>query len=257
VRSRRTSGAPTLLGRFRRDGGDAEIAHARHACLSFGGVNEYVTMDPLAPYLFASQAWTVSMWLRHDGPTATGQNVWNINDASYGNVATSTFLGTNNYMTIYGGNSAVSAGRARTTNILDGEWHHVMIAIDHSVNRLDWYVDGLLEQGAAATPFPALAADDLVTLGAEWDPGPNAGNYWAGDVLGVAVWFEQLDLTSLAAQIHAAGPALNLRNATPTPARWYVLGGLGFDAMTTDIQGSTDAAALQNIVRADVVRSGL
>ena len=257
MRTRRNSGAPALFGRFHRDGGDAEIAAARHACLSFGGVNEYVTLDSLAPYLAASQAWTVSMWLRHDGPTATGQNVWNVNTAAYGNVTTSTFLTTNNYMTIYGGNSAVSAGRVRTTNLLDGEWHHIMIAVDHSTNRLDWYVDGLLEQGAGATVFPALAADDLVTLGAEWDPGPSVGNFWGGDILDLAVWFEQLDLTSLAAAIYAAGPGLNLRKLTPAPDRWYALGGLGFDAMTTDLQGSGAAATLHNIVRADVTGSDL
>lgn len=257
MRSRRTSGTPALLGRFRRDGGDAEIANARHACLSFGGVNEYVTLDSLAPELFASQAWTVSMWLRHPGPTASGRNLWNVNTAAGGNVTTSTFIATNNYMTIYAGSSAVSAGRSNTTNLLDGEWHHLMIAVDHATNRLDWYVDGVLEQGAGATVFPALAADDLVTLGAEWDPGPSVGNFWDGDILGVAVWFEQLPLTSLAPAIHAAGPALNLRKLNPAPDRWYILGGLGFDSMTTDIQGSTDTATAQNIVRGDVTGSDL
>jgi len=257
VRAHRTSGAPALLGRFQRDGGNAAIRNARRACLSFGGVNEYVSIDDLAPELFAAQAWTVSLWLRHPGPTATSRNVWNINTAAGGNVTTSTFLGANTYMTIYAGNSAVSAGRSNTTNLLDGEWHHIIIAVDHTTNRLDWYVDGVLEQGAGASVFPALAADDLVTLGAEWDPGPSVGNYWDGDILGIAVWFEQLTLTELAPAIYAAGVGLNLRQLNPSPDRWYVLGGLGFDAMATDLQGSTDAAALQNIVRADVVGSDL
>lgn len=257
MRTRRNSGAPALFGRFHRDGGDAEIAAARRACLSFGGVNEYVTFDPLAVPLAASQAWTVSYWIRHPGPTAAGQNLFNINTASGGNVALQTFLGSTNYIAIFGGSTWVTAGRVNTTNVLDGNWHHVMIAVDHATNRLDWYVDGLLEQGAGTTVFPALAADDLVTLGAEWDPGPSVGNFWGGDILDLAVWFEQLDLTSLAAAIYAAGPGLNLRKLTPAPDRWYVLGGLGFDSMTTDIQGSTDAATAHNIVRADVIRSDL
>lgn len=257
MRTRRTNGAPALFGRFHRDGGDAEIASARRACLSFGGVNEYVTFDPLAVPLAASQAWTVSYWIRHPGPTAAGQNLFNINTSAGGNVALQTFLGSTNYIAIFGGSTWVTAGRVNTTNVLDGNWHHVMIAVDHATNRLDWYVDGLLEQGAGSTVFPALAADDLVTLGAEWDPGPSVGNFWGGDILGVAVWFEQLDLTSLAAAIYGAGPALNLRKLNPAPDRWYILGGLGFDGMTTDIQGSTDAATAHNIVRADVIRSDL
>jgi len=258
VRSRRTSGAPTLLGRFRRDGGDAEIAHARHACLSFGGVNEYVTMDPLAPYLFASQAWTVSYWMRHPGPTAAGQNLLNINTSSGGNISNQTFLGATNYIAVFAGSTWVTSGRFLNTNVLDGEWHHVMIAVDHAVNRLDMWVDGQHEQGSGGTVWPAISASDLVTLGAEWDsPGPTVGNFWGGDILGLAVWFEQLDLTDLAPAVYAAGPALNLRKLNPAPDRWYILGGFGFDSMTTDIQGSTDAATPQNIVRADVIGSDL
>ena len=258
MRTRRTSGTPALLGRFRRDGGDAEIAAARRACLSFGGVNEYVTLDPLAPELFASQAWTISYWMRHPGPTATGQNLFNINTAAGGNVSNQTFLGATNYLAIFAGSSWVTSGRVNTTNVLDGAWHHIMIAVDHSTNRLDWYVDGVFEQGSGGSVWPAIAADDLVTLGAEWDsPGPTVGNFWGGDILGVAVWFEQLDLTDIAPAIYAASPGLNLRKLNPAPDRWYILGGLGFDAMTTDIQGSTDAATAQNIVRADVTGSGL
>ena len=257
MRTRRTSGTPALLGRFRRDGGDAEIAAARRACLSFGGVNEYVTLDPLAPHLFASQAWTISYWMRHPGPTAAGQNLFNINTAAGGNISNQTFLGSTNYIAIFAGSTWVTSGRSNTTNVLDGEWHHIMVAVDHATNRLDWYVDGVLEQGSGGTVWPAIAADDLVTLGAEWDAGPTVGNFWGGDILGLAVWFEQLTLTDIAPAIYAAGPGLNLRKLNPAPDRWYILGGLGFDGMTTDLQGSTDAASPQNIVRADVVGSDL
>lgn len=247
-----------LFGRFPKDGGDAAIRNGRRACLSFGGVNEYVTLDPLAPHLFASQAWTISYWMRHDGPTAAGQNLFNLNTNGGGNISNQTFLGATNYIAVFAGSTWVTSGRYLNTNVLDGNWHHVMIAVDHAANRLDMWVDGQHEQGSGGTVWPAISANNLVTLGAEWDsPGPTVGNFWGGDILDLAVWFEQLDLTSLAAAIYAAGPGLNLRKLTPAPDRWYILGGLGFDAITIDIQGSGDAATLHNIVRADVTGSDL
>lgn len=245
------TGAP-----FDADSGSGLVADSARRCFDFGGVNEYVTVDGVAPELATSQAWTVSLWLRHPGPTATGQNVWNVNTAAYGNVTLTSFLGANNYMSVFGGSSAVTAGRSNTTNLLDGEWHHVMIAANHSINRVDWYVDGVLEQGAGATVFPALNSDDLVTIGAEWDPGPSVGNFWAGDILGVALWFEQLALTNLAPTLYALGPKLNLRALSNQPDRWWPLGGLGFTSPLPDLMLSDDSATLNNITADDIVSTG-
>ena len=245
------TGAP-----FDADSGSGLVADSARRCLSFGGVNEYISVDGVAPELATSQAWTVSLWLRHDGPTATGQNVWNINTAAGGNQMTSTFTGSSVYMTIYAGSSAVTADRANTTDLLDGEWHHLLIAVDHTADRLDWYVDGVLEQGTGASVFPALNADDLATVGAEWDPGPSVGNFFGGQIMGLAVWFDSDDHATRAAALHAAGAELNLRRFTPQPDRWWSYGGLGYATTLPDLMLSADGATLNNITADDVVQSG-
>ena len=226
--------------------------------LSFGGVNEYVTLDDLAPHLVASQAWTISYWMRHPGPTAAGQNLFNLNTNGGGNISNQTFLGATNYIAVFAGSTWVTSGRYLTTDVLDDNWHHVMIAVDHAANRLDMWVDGQHEQGSGGTVWPAIAASARVTLGAEWDsPGPTVGNFFAGDILGLAVWFEQLTLTELAPAIYAAGPELDLRRCGSTPDRWYVLGGAGFSAISADLLRSSDVATLQNITAADLIVTGL
>lgn len=253
MRRRRLPNIPAMVSRAR----GARVRGLDRLCLSFGGVNQYVAHDDVAPELFASQAWTVGMWLRHDVGTATSRNVWNINTAAGGNQMTSTFLSTNTYMTIYAGNSAVSAGRVNTTDLLDGEWHHLLIAVDHDTNRLDWYVDGVLEQGAAASVFPALAADDLVTVGAEWDPGPSVGNFWDGDLMGVALWFDTDDHAARASALHAGGPSLNLRHLNAQPDRWWPYGGTGYTAAAVELMGSGDDGALNNFAPTDLALTGL
>lgn len=258
MRYPRNSEGLSLLGRFPKDGGDALVRAMSKRALAFGGVNEYVTLDPLAVPLAASQAWTVSYWIRHPGPTAAGQNLFNINRASGGNVALQTFLGSTNYIAVFGGSSWVTAGRVNTTNVLDGEWHHVLISVNHAANRLDWYVDGVLEQGAGSTVFPTITNTDLVTVGAEWDsPGPTVGNFWAGDILGIALWFDTDDHAARAAALHAAGPSLNLRQWVATkPDRWYMFGALPFLTSLPDLMLSSDVATYNNIVVTDVIESG-
>lgn len=247
------TGAP-----FDADSGSGLVADSARRCLSFGGVNEYISVDGVAPELATSQAWTVSFWMRHPGPTATGQNLFNINTSAGGNVTNQTFLGATNYIAVFGGSSWVTAGRVNTTNVLDGNWHHILVAVNHTANRLDWYVDGVLEQGAGSTVFPALNSDDLVTIGAEWDsPGPTVGNFWGGDIVGLALWLEQLDLADLAPTLHALGPGFNLRALPNQPDRWWPLGGLGFASPLPDLMLSDDAATLSNITADDVVQTGL
>lgn len=253
MRRRRLPNIPAMVSRAR----GARVRGLDRLCLSFGGVNEYVAHDNIAPELAASQAWTVSFWLQHSGPTATGQNVWNINTAAGGNQMTSTFSGAHDYMTIYAGSSAVTADRANTTDLLDGEWHHLLIAVDHTADRLDWYVDGVLEQGTGASVFPALNADDLVTVGAEWDPGPGVGNFFGGQIMGLAVWFDVDDHAARAAALYAAGPSMNLRHLNAQPDRWWPYGGTGYTAAAVELMGSGDDGALNNFAPTDLALTGL
>jgi len=244
-------------GPFDADSGDGLIEDAARRGISFGGVNEYVSHDNIAPELAASQAWTVSYWMRHDGPTASGQNLFNVNTSSGGNVALQTFLGATNYIAIFAASSWVTSGRLNTTNVLDDDWHHILVSINHSTNRLEFYVDGVLEQSTGGSAFPALQADDLVTVGAEWDsPGPTVGNFFAGQLLGLAVWFDTDDHEARAAALYAAGPELNLRRFTPQPDRWWSYGGLGYATTLPDLMLSADGATLNNITADDVVQSG-
>lgn len=254
MRRRRLPNIPAMVSRAR----GARVRGLDRLCLSFGGVNQYVAHDDVAPELTASQAWTVSYWIRHPGPTAVGQNLFNINRASGGNVALQTFLGATNYIAVFGGSSWVTAGRVNTTNVLDGEWHHVFVAVDHTANRLDWYVDGVLEQGAGSTAFPTLAADDLVTVGAEWDfPGPTVGNFWGGDMLGLALWFDTDDHAARAAALYAAGPSMNLRHLNAQPDRWWPYGGTGYTAAAVELMGSGDDGVPNNFAPTDLALTGL
>lgn len=227
--------------------------------LAWDGATMYQSIDGLASAIAASQQWTISYWVRHPGPTATGQNLWNINTSAGGNVSNQTFLGATNYIAVFAGTSWVTSGRFLNTNVLDGAWHHVMVSVDHAANRLDMWVDGQHEQGSGGTIWPAVSATDLVTWGAEWDsPGPTVGNWWGGDSLWIAVWPEQLDLSELAPRLYNGGIPLDLRYVDPAyrPPHWYVHGALGFDQIDVDQFGDVDGVA-HNVSAGDLTGTGL
>ena len=224
---------------------------------SWDGATAYQRLDQLAEAIAASQQWTISYWMRHPGPTATGQNLWNINTAAGGNITTSTFLGSTNYIAIFAGSSWVTSGRVRTTNVLDGAWHHIMVSANHAANRLDWYVDGVLEQGSGGSTWPAVSATDLVTWGAEWDSGPlSVGNFWGGDSLWLAVWASQLDLSVAAPRLYNAGRPVTPDLADDPPDWWFVHGGADFREFNRSL-ATPQLAEPVNVVESDLIATGL
>lgn len=158
--------------------------------LNFDGVNDYVTLDPVAAQLEGLEQFTIEFWMKSTaGPDGNGGScMFAINR---------TFDNQNGLLLMIraGGQLGVSdvaawMGFTGTTIINDGECHH--IAYVKNGLTATTYVDGELQ--VTALPITAnhvITGANLVSLAQEWDnhPGvPIPSNFYNGDMDDLRIW---------------------------------------------------------------------
>jgi hypothetical protein len=148
--------------------------------IDLDGIDQFVQTPVENEEMFDFQdgtGFTVSAWLRVDGFTKSWQaliakgegNRWRVHRR-----------GGENVFTANGGNADVSAG---TTDVNDGEIHHIALVSDPEGGEVRFYVDGALEGTSGA---PAIQSNDFPMMIGE---NPDArGRTWDGLIDDVGIW---------------------------------------------------------------------
>jgi hypothetical protein len=130
---------------------------------------------------------SVFMWIKQTATVSDEpQSVLGINTATGGNISLLR-VETNEKLGIYDG-SNVHYG---TTNITDGEWHHIGYTYDETTGETKIYVDGITE-----TTFydsQTIVPTALISIGQEFDSDLSKGNYLEGKITELTIWNEVLD----------------------------------------------------------------
>ncbi|MHC4356527.1 MAG: LamG domain-containing protein, partial [Planctomycetota bacterium] len=144
--------------------------------MTFDGSGDYLVIDPVADDITNNDI-TLAAWVK---TADTGSIYWfSCNSSTGGNVALLGILG--GRFAMYDVN--VAEGHSRTL-VNDLEWHHLAYTRTGDLGSL--YVDGMLE-GTHPADFN-YSADDLWSIGQEWDAGPTASNFLTGSVDDILVY---------------------------------------------------------------------
>ena len=144
--------------------------------MTFDGSGDYLVIDPVADDITNNDI-TLTAWVK---TADTGSIYWfSYNSSTGGNVALLAILG--GRFAMYDVN--VAEGHSRTL-VNDLEWHHLAYTRIGDIGSL--YVDGVLE-GTHTANFN-YSADDLWSIGQEYDAGPTASNFLTGSVDDVRIY---------------------------------------------------------------------
>jgi len=149
-----------------------------NGALSFDG-DDYVMADGVCDDIAADDL-TLSLWIKSDS-IASQQFVASFNTVTGGN---RLLLGHPSNMS----NLYVYDGGWKDTGVavFDGSWRHVVCVLDNAGNRAFVYVDGsnVYEYSTSTS----IAADDLFSLGQEYDGGPVVSDFYIGLIDEVRVY---------------------------------------------------------------------
>ncbi|MCT4581433.1 MAG: T9SS type A sorting domain-containing protein [Flavobacteriales bacterium] len=141
--------------------------------------NEWININSTAPYISNTNR-SVFMWVRIPSISST-EVLFGANTSTYGNIS-NLQIGNNGTLQIYDGSSSHSG----TTNIADGQWHHVGYSYNESTNQTLIYVDG--QQEVNFNNSQTISTTSLISLGQEFDSGNTISNLYNGDMTEVSIW---------------------------------------------------------------------
>jgi hypothetical protein len=135
--------------------------------MSFDGFEDYVAIDGVADDVTNNDV-TLAAWVNMP-PEGVWYPIISCNTASGGNVG---------WLAVDAGGAADFGSLTGTLLVTDNGWHHLAYTRIGDIGSL--YVDGVLE--GTHTPGFNFSADNLWSIGQEWDGGPTAGNFLSGTV---------------------------------------------------------------------------
>jgi hypothetical protein len=164
------------------NGGPTYVVGQVGQAMSFDGTNDYVAIDGVADDITSNDI-TLAAWVNTAADddwypiiscnTASGSNVgWLAVD--YGYVDFDPFTG--------------------TTFVTDNDWHH--LAYTRIGDSGSLYVDGVLD--GTHTPTYNFSADNLWSIGQEWDGGPSTSDFLIGTVDDARIYNYALSLVEIA-----------------------------------------------------------
>jgi len=158
--------------------------------LNFDGVNDHVVADGVCAAI-AGGDFTISAWVKAPAVNPASQFIISINTASGDN---RLLCGTPD------GADTLSLGDTSwhhtTATVIDNTWHHIAYVLEDSSDTITVYVDGSDVLSFASTV--SVAADDILTLGQEYDPGLVTGDFYSGLLDDVRVYGRALSPTEIA-----------------------------------------------------------
>jgi len=141
--------------------------------MSFDSLDDYVTMDGVADDVTNNDI-TLAAWVNMP-PEGVWYPVISCNTATGGNVG---------WLAVDASGGADFGNLTGTVIVTDNTWHHLAYTRIGDVGSL--YVDGVLE-GTHTVSFN-FSADDLWSIGQEWDAGPTASNLLSGTIDDVRIY---------------------------------------------------------------------
>lgn len=146
--------------------------------LNFAGDN-YAIANGICDDI-AGGDFTLSLWIKSDS-IASQQFIASFNTVTGGNRLLVGHQADSANLRVHQG-AWIDSGVA----VFDGTWHHIALVLDNTGNRILFYVDGnnVLEHSGSAY----IAADDLFSLGHEYDPGPVASDFYIGLIDDAAIY---------------------------------------------------------------------
>ena len=141
--------------------------------MSFDGIDDYVAIDGVADDITSNDI-TLTAWVNMP-PEGVWYPVISCNTATGGNVG---------WLAVDAGGYADFGNLTGTMFVTDNNWHHLAYTRIGDIGTL--YVDGVLE-GTHTVGFN-FSADNLWSIGQEWDGGPTASNFLVGTVDDVRIY---------------------------------------------------------------------
>jgi len=141
--------------------------------MSFDSFEDYVVIDGVADDITNNDV-TLAAWVNMP-PEGIWYPIISCNTASGGNVG---------WLAVDAGGPADFGNLTGTMFVTDNSWHHLAYTRIGDVGSL--YVDGVLE-GTHTVNF-IFSADNLWSIGQEWDAGPTASNFLSGTVDDVRIY---------------------------------------------------------------------
>ena len=159
-------------------GGPTAVAGMIGGAQSFDGVDDYATLATESGFDFTTTM-TVSAWIQvtaftvgYQAIVTKGDSSWRMHRGGNGNGD-----GNGNTLDLGTTSASVNDNLDGTTNIMDGQWHHVAVTMDGTSKHV--YVDGAIDSTRAYT----LTLDNnayLVTLGANLEA--SSMRYFSGKI---------------------------------------------------------------------------
>ena len=152
--------------------------------LTLDGTGDFVTLDGYQG-VGGSDVRTMSAWINTSVPGAAGIMSWGsnvVNEKWVWRIAD-----TNGRMRV----EVNGGGVESTTNVADGNWHHVVVVYDGSgdLNGVQFYVDGQLETKSVNSSVAInTAAGTDVYVGADRVTANNASRDFTGNIDDAAIW---------------------------------------------------------------------
>ncbi|MCK5563756.1 MAG: hypothetical protein KAJ07_00795 [Planctomycetes bacterium] len=158
--------------------------------LNFDGADDYVTTGSL----FAGMAGTdltISAWVKALAVNPATQFIISINTSTGDNrLLCGTQPGSDTF------SLGDTAWHDTATTVIDNTWHHIAYVLDDSADTITVYVDGSEALSFASTV--SVAADDILSLGQEYDPGMTTGDFYKGQLDDVRVYGRALGAAEIA-----------------------------------------------------------
>lgn len=133
--------------------------------LSLNGSSSTVDVGNVSPANFAKGSFSVATWFKTTG-TAFQRLV---SKGNYGNTdgyLLATHNGALTFAIGAGGNQSQSVGLNTPAGLNDGNWHHVLVAVDRASNTLKVYVDGVAKTLTIGSGFCGTSSGTTANLSA-------------------------------------------------------------------------------------------
>jgi hypothetical protein len=152
--------------------------------LNFDGFDDYIAIDGVADDITNNDI-TLAAWVNMP-PQGVWYPIISCNTATGGNVG---------WLAMDSGGGADFGSLTGTMFVTDNHWHHLAYTRIGDIGSL--YVDGVLE-GTHTVSFN-FSADNLWSIGQEWDGGPTSSNFLVGTVDDVRIYDDGLSYAEIAA----------------------------------------------------------
>lgn len=150
--------------------------------LSFDG-DDYVAADTICDDI-AGGDFTLSLWVKSDS-TSIQEFIASFNTDTGDNKFLIGHPAGNSNLCVHQGSWKYSQAV-----VFDGAWHHVAFVLDNAARQIELYVDG---NNVLQSSIPVgIAANDLFSLGHEYDPGPLASDFYNGLIDDAAIYNRKL-----------------------------------------------------------------